>query len=581
MYENIFTYSFIPNFLFSFIFLILNILFSINISNNNNIKKLFYFNEFQPIIIFYLIFCLYTFILNLTVIINYKFISEIFFTIIFLQILFVILNLRDSKFDFSLDLKLDKILILLIFLSLFLISILPISDADSIAYISSFPAKIFYEGLNEINLNQNLDVVLLSNTEILLLISSILKSDNFGSQLNFITLFFLLIINFKNHKNFSLIILSSPLIIYFISAQKLQLFFGILLLLSFILINKNLLKKNIELFIFLLLLTFYSSGKLSYILLTIPIFFYFFYTNFNNWKKIFSYLAISFLIIYLPLLILKQNHFGNIVAPFFDNFFGQNLETYNALTYAMRSTMGWISNPTDFSQYLRPFISLDLNQLSSSLGLVFLVMLINFKLLKKTKYLPIILIILILITGQILPRYYFEAFLLLAYFYKPEKLIIKLFIYSQVSVIFLISIIYIYFAYVKFDVINNKTKYMSRFSYSYYNHNQHKNDDLSGNILDLSLDRHSIFFNKNIYSMRYLNVLDNYNNEQKEQNFIKFILDNSIRYLIINSSYIVPSCLKTQKINETYRKISIRNFLIEPKKNKYEVLEIRENNCNN
>ena len=246
MYENIFTFNFIPNFLFSFIFLILNILFSITISNNNNVKKLFYFNEFQPIIIFYLIFCLYTFILNLTVLINYKLISEIFIIIILLQILFIILNVRDSKFDFGLNLKLDKIFVLLIFFSLFLISILPISDADSIAYISSFPAKIFYEGLNEINLNQNLDVLLLSNTEILLLISSILKSDNFGSQLNFITLFFFLIINFKNHKNFSLIVFSSPLIIYLISAQKLQLFFGILLLLSFILINKNLLKKRLN-----------------------------------------------------------------------------------------------------------------------------------------------------------------------------------------------------------------------------------------------------------------------------------------------------------------------------------------------
>jgi hypothetical protein len=582
MYEDIFTYSFIPNFLFSFIFLIINILFSITISNNNHIKKLFFFNEFQPIIIFYLIFCLYTFILNITILVSYKFISEIFFLILFLQISFIIINIKNTELNFSLKLKLDKISVLLIFLSLFLISILPISDADSIAYISSFPAKIFYEGLNEINLNQNLDVVLLSNTEILLLISSILKSDNFGSQLNFISLLFLLMINFKDHKNFSLVILSSPLIIYFISAQKLQLFFGILFLLSFILINKNLLKRKVELFIFLLLLTFYSSGKLSYVLLTIPLFFYFFYINFKNWKKIFLYLIIAFSIIYLPLLILKQNNFANIIAPFFDNFFGQNSQAYNALSYSMRSTMGWISNPADFSQYLRPFISLDLHQLSSSFGLVFIIMLVNLKLLKKTKYLPIILIFLILITGQILPRYYFEAFLLLAYFYKPEKPIIKFLINSQVLIIFLISLSFVYFAYVKYDVISYKEKYMSRFSYSFFNYQQHKKSNLNGNILDYSLDRHSIFFHKNIYSLRYLTVLNNFdNNKQKEQNLIKFILDNSIKYLVINSSYKTPKCLKTQKINETFRKIALRNFLIQPKKNKYEVLEIKENNCKN
>ncbi|RPG97724.1 MAG: hypothetical protein CBD99_000695 [Candidatus Pelagibacter sp. TMED239] len=459
---------------------------------------------------------------------------------------------------------------------------MPISDADSIAYISSFPAKIFYEGLNKIDLNQNLDVVLLSNTEILLLISSILKSDNFGSQLNFATLLFFLIINFKDHKNFSLIVFSSPLIIYFISAQKLQLFFGILFLLSFILIHKNLIKKKVELFILLLLLTFYSSGKLSYILLTIPLFLYFFYLNFKDWKKIFTYLLIAFLVIYLPLLIIKQNYFGNIIAPFFDNFFGQNLETYNALTYAMRNTMGWISNPSDFSQYLRPFISLDLHQLSSSLGLVFLIMLVNFKLLKKTKYLPIMLIILILITGQILPRYYFEAFLLLAYFFKPEKLITKLFIYSQVSVIFLISLIYIYFAYIKYDVINNKEKYMNKFSYSYYNSNQHKKDNPIGNILDFGLDRHSIFFTENIYSQRYLSVLNNFqDNKNKVQNLNKFISNNSIKYLIAYPGYKLPKCLKTQMIKETYRVVAVRNFLVDPRKSKFHILEIKENNCNN
>ena len=581
MYENIFTYSFVPNFLFGLIFLIINILFSINISNNNNIKKLFFFNEFQPIVIFYLIFCLYTIFFNLIIIFNYKFISEIFFLILFLQVLFVFLNIKDNKFNFNFSSKLDGIIVLIVFFSLFLISILPISDADSIAYISSLPATIYIEGLNEINLNQNLEFTLLSNTEIILLISSILKSDNFGSQLNFICLIFFIIINFKNHKNFSLIILSSPLIIYFISTQKLQLFFGILFLLSFILINKDLLKKRTELFIFLLLLTFYSSGKISYILFTIPLFLYFFYFNFKNWKKVFLYLIISSVIVYLPLFILKQNYFSNILAPFFDNILGQNLDSYNAQAYSLRSTMGWISNPGNLLQYIRPFISINIQELSSSLGLVFLIMLINFNLLKKTKYLPIILIILVLVTGQILPRYYFEAFLLLAYFYKPEKTLTKLFIHSQILVIFFISLVYLYFSYAKYDVVNNKQKYMNRFSYSFYNYQQQKKDGLNGNILDLSLDRHSIFFSKNIYSQRYLQILNDFQYDAKKiENLGKFISDNSIRYLITKPDNKMPDCLKTQKIKETYRKITLRNFLIEPKKDKYDILSIKDNNCN-
>ena len=123
-------------------------------------------------------------------------------------------------------------------------------------------------------------------------------------------------------------------------------------------------------------------------------------------------------------------------------------------------------------------------------------MLINLKLQKETKFIPIILIILILVTGQILPRYYFEAFLLLAFFYKPQQPVIKLFIYSQVLVIFLISIIYVYFGYIKFDVIKDKSRYMSQFSYSFYHAQQHKKDEFDGNTLDFSLDRHSIFLIK-------------------------------------------------------------------------------------
>jgi len=578
MYENIFIYNFIPNFLFGFFFIIINILFSIKVSKNNFVKKIFFFNEFQPIIIYFLIFSFYVFIFNITIFINYKLISKIFFIIFLLQILFIITNLKNYKSLINFRFKIDEKLILSIFFILFLISILPLTDADSISIYQYLPATILNEGLKVININQNLEFTLLSNTEVLLLISSILKSDNFGSQLNLVTLLFFIIINFKKHKNFSLIILSSPLLIYFISAQKLQLFFGILFLLSFVLINKDLLKKQRELFIFILLLTFYSSGKLSYILFTVPLFIYFFYVYYKNWKIISLYSIISFVIVYFPLLALKQNYFGNILAPFCDNLLGQNLDSYNAFAHSIRSSEGWMSDPGNFSLYIRPFLSLDLSKLSSSLGLVFLLMLIDFKLQKKTKFLSIILIILVLATGQIVPRYYFEAFLILAYYYQPKKFFVKLFVYSQVLIIFFISVVYIYFAYIKFDVVNDKLKYMNKFSYSFFNAQQLKKDNLNGNVLDFSLDRHSIFFDKNVYSLRYLQILNKYKNNIN-QNLNDFILNNSIKYLIIDSNYQIPDCLITKEIKETYRKLAVRNFLIKPEKNKYKIIEIRDNKC--
>jgi hypothetical protein len=578
MYENTFNLGFLTNFLFGFIFITINIIFSIKISKNIFIKKIFFFEEFQPLIIFFLIFSLYTLIFNLTSLINHSLISELFFIIFFFKIILILRDLKAIKSLFKFNINLNEKIILIIFFILFLISILPISDADSISVFQHLPLVIFNEGFDKINLQQNIEFTSFSSTEIILLISPILKSDNFGSQLNLLTLLFFITLRFKSHKNFSYIILSSPLIIYFISAQKLQLFFGVLFLLLFVVVNKNLFFKKKNYFIFILLLIFYSSGKLSYILLTIPLFIYFFYRHIKNWRIIILYSTYSVVLVYAPLFILKQIYFGNILAPFFDNIIGQNSDIYNAYAYSLRATEGWLNNAGNLSIYLRPFVSFEVSKLSSSLGLVFLLMLINFKLQKDTKFIPIFLIIIILSTGQILPRYYFEAFLILAFFYKPQHSLIKLFIYSQVFVIFSISIMYAYLGYIKFEVIKDKTKYMEQFSYSYFNAEQHKNDGLMQNVLDFSLDRQSIFFNTNVYSTRFLNTLNQFNN-QNFKNFNNFIINNSIKYLIINDDKNFPDCIITEEIKETYRKQVIRNFLIKPEKNKYKILKIKDNKC--
>jgi hypothetical protein len=580
MYEKVFTYNFIGNFFFSLFFLIISILFSVKVSKNNNIKKLFNFEEYQPIVIFFLIFFLYVFLFNLTILFNYKLISYIFFLIFSLKFLLVVCIVNNNKTFFKNSLNINKKIIIIVFISLYLISILPLSDADSISIYQYLPTNIFINGLTDIDLHKNIEFTLLSNAEILLLISPILKSDNFGSQLNLFVLFFFIILNFKKHQNFSLILLSSPLIIYFISTQKLQLFFGILFLLTFIIIQNNFLKKKCELFILIFLLVFYSSAKVSYILFAVPLFVYLLYKNVKKIKYIFLYSGISFLVVYLPLLILKQYYFGNIISPFADSIFGKGLESYEAFVYSIRSSEGWIADPTNYTLYIRPFISFNLSTLSSSLGLVFLLMLVDYNLQKKTKFLPLIFISLVLVTGQILPRYYFEAFLLLAYYFQSKKIITKILIYSQVAIIFLISLVYIYFAYIKYEVYKDKNNYMNNFSYSFYNSKQHKQKKFEGNILDLSLDRHSIFLNENIYSSRYLNILNNYNN-RNDQNLKEFIEKKTIKYLISNTNYSAPDCLIAQQVGKTYRKTAVRNFLLKPTKNEYKILEIKDNKCTN
>ena len=97
MYENTFNLGFLTNFLVSFIFIFISILFSIKISKNIVINKIFFFEEFQPLIIFFLIFSLYTLIFNLITLVNYSLISELFFLIFFLKIIFILKDLNQIK----------------------------------------------------------------------------------------------------------------------------------------------------------------------------------------------------------------------------------------------------------------------------------------------------------------------------------------------------------------------------------------------------------------------------------------------------------------------------------------------------
>ena len=313
MYENVFTYSFLLSFVFGLFFLLFQIFFSINFSENNRLKKIFNFHEYQPILFFLNIFFIHI-IFNIIILFNYQFLKETFFFFFLVQLIFFFKNFKRIKKKLNFKYKIDQKIIFLLLFFLFLISILPLSDADSISIYQFLPTTILFEGLENINLQQNLEFTLLSNSEILLLISPILKSDNFGSQLNIIALVFFIFLNLKKHKNFSLIVLSCPLIIYFISAQKLQLFFAIIFFFLLIIINKNFFKKKSDFFIFVLLLTFYSSGR--FLIYYSP--YLCLYIFFMKILKIEKYFFIFYNFIYncLQYINYKYQYFGNIFAPF-------------------------------------------------------------------------------------------------------------------------------------------------------------------------------------------------------------------------------------------------------------------------
>ena len=263
----------------------------------------------------------------------------------------------------------------------------------------------------------------------------------------------------------------------------------------FIFIYDKRIKSKLEISIFILLLFFYISGKLSYILIGGPLYIYFFLKEIKNFKFILLISLACFGFTIFPVLLIKYYYFGNPFAPFFDSIFNNGRLSMESYALSLRSSEGWLLNPSNYLIYLKPFIPTSLGSMSNSLGIIFLLFLLNFTLLKKLKFFPILIIIIVALTGQLLPRYYFEAFLILAYFYEIKKYkIVPLIAYFQSFIILILSISFVYVSYVQENVLTDKTSFMSRFSYSYYNSLQYNTLKLDKNIYVVSQDRDTIFF---------------------------------------------------------------------------------------
>ena len=563
MYSEIFYHNFFINFLTTFLFIIFNFYFSYSVSNI--FSKTILFKESNPLLVFFLVFLFYASVFNYLILFKLEnIIKVIFFIILILQIFFSFKMKKNIKLEFTK--KINKknfkrnLFLFLGFFGFFLISILPVTDADSIASHLNFATKLFYNSSFPNDLPKYIEFVSYSNSEVLLLISTFLASDNFGSQLNFFTLIFFLIFFFKDNKIFFYLILSCPLIIFFISTQKLQLFYGLLYLYIFILILNKKSFNKFQILSICFLIAFYASGKINYILLALPLFIFFLIKNLKNFKEVFFCSVLAFFIVLFPILLNKFIYFSNPLAPFADNIIGQNNFIFNIYSDSLRSSEGWL-NDKRLIVFLKPFFPVNIAEISASLGLFFF-LIFDKNLLIKVKYFPLIITILIFITGQALPRYYFEAFLILIFFTKFKNNFYTKVMYLQIIPVVFFTFSFIYVAYIQNVVLINKDKYLSKFSYTYYNSKKINELNIDKNILNLAHDRESIYLNNNHFGMRFLAGVKAYGNEANYQKyFIKYINNYNIDYIIGNEAD-VPNCIKMKKVNEISFKAVRRNFLL-------------------
>ena len=586
-YNEYFIDNFYLNFFVSLFFVIYLFIKSALVHELIVIKKINIFGEFSKIIIIFLQLSFYTALFNILFIFKATHLIKYLFFISLLSALFLFYCVfRKRKLD-HIKLKLKNLskkntLLVLVLPFLFLISILPLSDADSIVYHLNFPFRLLTENFVFSDLDKNLEFSVFANNEVLLSISVLLKSDNFGSILNFFILI-LFIYTQKDSKFFTSIILSCPLLIFLISTQKLQMSFSILFLILFICIYEKKLKSNLEIFITCLLLMFYASIKTSYILISLPLFIYFLYHYKFKAIKILFYSFIGFLLFFIPLFLIKYNAYGNIVAPFFDNFLGSNNESFRAFQYSLRTAEGWLTNYTSYKTFLKIFIPTSFSELSATYGLLFLILFFDYRLLKRLHFFPIIIFFMILVTGQISPRYYLEAFLILAYYLSSRNLITKVITYSQLSVVFIFSISFVFVAYDGFLKKNFKQKYQNTFAFSYYNSEQIKQIDFNKkNVLSFADGRQSIFYEEYFYSPRYISALASYDKNSKfEELLSNYIVDNNIDY-IINTNLKDIYCFNIKKDNYLNQKKAVRNFLVKNDLIQYTIYKVGNiENCNN
>jgi hypothetical protein len=387
---------------------------------------------------------LFLILLNLYYLRNYK--------VIFNKILII----RISSFNK------DYLLAILLILGYFLLSLLPITSADSLDYHSSTAIYIANYGTYP---RQFFDFHsrIAGSGELLIAIGFLLGAEQFGSLTQFSGLLSILglIIKLCKDKNyyekhiifFILIFLTIPILIFFNSTNKPQLFPIALTSISYVLIffkfnSLNIKEKNLSYFLICILLIQSFLLKYSFILSVLIIGLLALYKVINK-KNYFYILKFSFLIFifnYFPYFLWKYLNFDkNFIYALFLAL-PEHLYGYSSLMLSI-SSCGYNCIPTWF------FLPRSINEGTNFFGILFLFLF--FLKIKDKKYFLILFSIILYIIiglnyGQNNPRFFFEPaiwflFLLISSSYFFDKKIYKYFFKHLVRLKAVLVIFIIYY----------------------------------------------------------------------------------------------------------------------------------------
>tara|TARA_B110000211_G_C14051657_1_gene541490 strand:+ start:11 stop:1858 length:1848 start_codon:yes stop_codon:yes gene_type:complete len=348
--------------------------------------------------------------------------------------------------------NLENIIIILFLLGYFFLSISPITHADALGYHASVAKFIASSGRFPSELN-NFENLLTGSGEIVMSLGFLYNSEQLGNLVQFSGLLSLIGVVRKNSNDkglFSLLILSTPIIIFLCSSPKPQLFSiasNALVFTTIFLNRTNFLHNRKVLFsiaiIILVFLTNSINTKFSFILsggiLYIASLEYFYKKNF---LRIFLFLSIIiFSFFYFPHIYWKFYNWGGDIYQYILNPFPTHLPGFNNFE-------SYLTNYRRDIPLIYLLIPMSMGTFTNTMGvcLIFLVLIpkIQYKLRIKIILIILFYLVIVSIKGQITGRFLIEPIFWLIIILSKEKIKINNFfripLYIQSCVVFLFLI---------------------------------------------------------------------------------------------------------------------------------------------
>ena len=190
----------------------------------------------------------------------------------------------------------------------------------------------------------------------------------------------------------------------------------------------------------------------------------------------------------------------------------------------------------------------------------------------------------VIITGQLLPRYFLEIYLGICFIIGNLKKtttieFLRKISFIQIIIIFIFSFSFMTLGISKLYPFKEKLSYQSNFSFSFFNAIQVNNLELNENILHLHFGRDTLFFDNNVYSSRSIDIMKKFSNNKNY--FVDFIRLNNIRYIVSLNKLGIPKCIETKHVGKLEHFKAMRNFLVKNRnpKAKLSLFKIISINC--